>query len=124
MNMLLKPQHPDSANEIPLNAVMSVSRPGCLAVAESNDPAYYIPAWGGFCSYGIAHEVVENVGILGPAADPGHWWIEDEVLYLFRSSALREEFIRDAEPNIDNGWAMWREWFGDKEKTLFNTACF
>ena len=40
------------------------------------------------------------------------------------SSALREEFIRDAEPNIDNGWAMWREWFGDNEKTLFNTACF
>ena len=66
----------------------------CLRACSQNDPAYYIPAWGGFCSYGIAHEVVENVGILGPAADPGHWWIEDEVLYLFRRCVFQNGFVR------------------------------
>ncbi|CAM9986848.1 unnamed protein product [Laminaria digitata] len=90
-----------------------------------NDPTYYLPAWGGFCAYGIAHEVVWNVNNLGPSADPSYWWISgDGVLYLFRSSKPLGKFVSDADRNIEHGDAMWREWFGDNAMTPFNTFCF
>lgn len=44
----------------------------------------YIPAWGGFCSYGVAREIIWNVENLGPASNPDYWTIYNGVLYLFR----------------------------------------
>lgn len=50
-----------------------------------DDPTKYIPAWGGFCSYGIADEGVWTVDTLGPFGDPSVWTISlDGKLHVFR----------------------------------------
>lgn len=51
---------------------------------SQEDPTHYLPSWGGFCSYGVAHEIVWNAANLGPASNPDYWLILDDVLYLFR----------------------------------------
>ncbi|CAM9400890.1 unnamed protein product, partial [Laminaria digitata] len=49
------------------------------------DPDKYLPAWGGFCSYGIAKERIWKTSNLGPFADPSKWKIlSDDRLHVFR----------------------------------------
>ncbi|CAM9523032.1 unnamed protein product [Pylaiella littoralis] len=56
-------------------------------------PLDYIPAWGGFCSYGIALEDGWNPNDLGPHADPDSWYItDDNVLHIFRRYQPRSTF--------------------------------
>lgn len=58
-------------------------RPAPVARSQSN-PGKYTPAFGGFCSWGISHEIIWNPGNLGPQADPNFWLIHDDRLFLFR----------------------------------------
>ncbi|CAN0007734.1 unnamed protein product [Ascophyllum nodosum] len=97
-------------------------------IFESN-PAKYLPAWGGFCSYGISHEIVWDPEILGPKSNPDFWLIIDDQLYLFRSSVPLGKFTTNMYQNINHGNAVWHEWFGADDRdvntmTPFNTACF
>lgn len=50
----------------------------------------YLPAWGGFCSYGISHEIIWNQDNLGPSSNPDFWLIVDDQLYLFRRYRIRQ----------------------------------
>lgn len=57
--------------------------PSC--VCSQSDPFRYVPAWGGFCAYGIAHEELWKKFVLGSYyGDPDCWWIKDGVTYLFK----------------------------------------
>ncbi|CAN0110439.1 unnamed protein product, partial [Hapterophycus canaliculatus] len=92
-----------------------------------SDPVRYLPAWGGFCSYGISHEIVWNKYNLGPASNPDFWLIVDDKLYLFRSATPFAKFQTTTALNIAHGDIMWSEWFNespDPISTPFNTACF
>lgn len=70
--------------ELLATSLSTPARTTPLGFCSQSDPVRYVPAWGGFCSYGIAHEVEWNENVLGPNADPDYWWIKDGVLYLFK----------------------------------------
>ncbi|CAM9998835.1 unnamed protein product [Ectocarpus sp. 6 AP-2014] len=93
-----------------------------------HDKLKYVPAWGGFCSYGIANEPVWTSTTLGPFGNPSKWGIYGGRLHIFRSSTPKEEFEEDIPGNLDRGNAVWEEWFGGMEESLMvppiNTACF
>ncbi|CAM9809812.1 unnamed protein product, partial [Ectocarpus sp. 12 AP-2014] len=95
-----------------------------------SDPERYLPAWGGFCSFGISHEVIWGPDVLGPPSNPDFWLIEDDRLYLFRSETPYGKFKDDKARCIKHGNLVWTEWFGGNPSnegtvmTPFNTACF
>ena len=61
--------------------------PGSL----QQEPLNYIPAWGGFCSWGISREDWWTAETLGPDTDPNYWVITDDgVLHFFRRWAAPE----------------------------------
>ncbi|CAM9360263.1 unnamed protein product, partial [Hapterophycus canaliculatus] len=50
-----------------------------------SDPLAYLPAWGGFCSYGVAAEDFWTPDTLGPFSNPSKWIIgSDGKLHVFR----------------------------------------
>ncbi|CAM9662147.1 unnamed protein product [Scytosiphon promiscuus] len=82
---------------------------------EAN-PNTYIPAWGGFCSWGISREDFWSKDTLGPDADPNQWLItSDGKLHFFRSELPMRKFLGDVEGNIVAGNALWYEWWGGAE---------
>ncbi|CAM9168595.1 unnamed protein product [Ectocarpus sp. 8 AP-2014] len=95
-----------------------------------SDPERYLPAWGGFCGFGISHEVVWSPDVLGPPSNPDFWLIEDDRLYLFRSETPYGKFMDNKARCIKHGNQMWTEWFAGNPSnegtvmTPFNTACF
>lgn len=53
-------------------------------------PLYFLPAWGGFCGWGISGEDWWTKYNLGPDADPRCWMItEDDVLRVFHRCDMR-----------------------------------
>lgn len=72
----------DEPNHAPIFPATSAD--ACPPPPSQEDPTRYLPAWGGFCSYGIAHESVWNEANLGPASNPDYWLMVDGVLHLFR----------------------------------------
>ena len=66
-------------------------------------PRGYIPAYGGYCAYGVAQDGSRN------QVDPTVWSIRDGTLYLFAGQKQRNEFdlltrseIRQADENWNN----------------------
>lgn len=58
--------------------------PGYPLAPQSN-PDKYVPAFGGFCSFGVAAEPVWTADTLGPFGDPSKWTISlDGRLHVFR----------------------------------------
>lgn len=54
-------------------------------LSSQEQPTRYIPAWGGFCSWGISEEDWWTAENLGPQADPNMWLITDDgILHFFR----------------------------------------
>lgn len=89
-----------------------------------SDPERYLPAWGGFCSYGIAKEPVWKTNNLGPFADPSKWKIlSDNRLHVFRSDVPMEKFSLAAAEYLAIGDTNWNAWFDGGVGPL-NTACF
>ncbi|CAN0450469.1 unnamed protein product [Ectocarpus sp. 12 AP-2014] len=94
-------------------------------------PLDYIPAWGGFCSYGIAQEGYWTVSTLGPPSDPNSWLItDDNVLRIFRSELPKAYFMEDIPGNIAAGNRIWTGWWGegtlpgaDGTGSAMNTLC-
>ncbi|CAN0031532.1 unnamed protein product [Ectocarpus sp. 12 AP-2014] len=92
-----------------------------------SDPVKYIPAWGGFCSYGVAAEKFWRSDILGPFGDPSKWLIlpGDGKLHVFRSERPMAKFLLAPGENLEAGDAIWNGWFPAERGSPapLNTAC-
>ena len=70
--------------------------------AFKRDPGRYVPAYGGFCAYGVA------VGKKFDG-DPRLWRIEGGRLYLNLNEEIYETFLEDVEGNIREADGNWPE---------------
>jgi hypothetical protein len=52
------------------------------------DPARYIPAYGGYCAYGVAHGYLVKI-------DPEAWSVVDGRVYLNYDKPVRESWLKD-----------------------------
>mmetsp|Transcript_589 Transcript_589/g.994 ORF Transcript_589/g.994 Transcript_589/m.994 type:complete len:325 (-) Transcript_589:33-1007(-) len=92
------------------------------------DPWQYAPAWGGFCSWGIARELPPQwpwkIDYLGPPASPWTGWsIVDGVLIFNIWESYTDLFMQDGENNMRLAAQRWKNWFGKLEAGPFNTHC-
>jgi YHS domain-containing protein len=64
------------------------------------EPAKYVPAYGGFCAYGVA---------LGKKfdGDPRYWKIVDGRLYLNLNGDIQAEWSKDVPGNISKAGTNW-----------------
>jgi len=93
-----------------------------------NDPWKYAPAWGGFCSWGIARELPPKwpweIDFLGPPASPWTGWsIVDGVLIFNIWESYTDRFMEDGQNNMKLAAQRWKDWFGKLEAGPFNTHC-
>mmetsp|Transcript_18757 Transcript_18757/g.40834 ORF Transcript_18757/g.40834 Transcript_18757/m.40834 type:complete len:379 (-) Transcript_18757:4639-5775(-) len=96
-----------------------------------DDPWRYAPAWGGFCSWGIALELPPSwpwdVDYLGPPASPWNGWlIVDGVLMFNIWESYSDRFSLNLERNIELAANRWANYFGDGKHRFggpFNTHC-
>lgn len=91
-----------------------------------NDPWKYAPAWGGYCSWGVALEMPPSwpwqVDYLGPPASPWEGWLVVNGTLMFNIwSGYSDRFMVNAEQNIKAAIARWEAWFG--QAGPFNTHC-
>ena len=99
------------------------------------NPKKYLPAFGGFCSWGIAEESWWTATTLGPSANPNMWKMINGRLYFFMFRDPKMRFLGeltdddlDASGNtkkyIEDGTTRWSSWYPDHEYTYLNTGCF
>jgi YHS domain-containing protein len=93
------------------------------------DPWKYAPAWGGFCSWGIALELKPawpwEVDFLGPPASPWEGWaIVDGVLIFNIWAGYTDRFLEDVDKNMRLAAERWKGLFrGELHAGPFNTHC-
>ena len=93
------------------------------------DPWKYAPAWGGFCSWGIARELQPEwpwaTDWLGPPASPWNGWaIVDGVLIFNIWASYTDRFLEETETNMKLAAERWKELNGGKlQAGPFNTHC-
>jgi hypothetical protein len=92
------------------------------------DPWKFAPAWGGFCSWGIAREHAPawpwQIDFLGPPASPWEGWaIVDDVLIFNIWSSYTDMFLEEGESNMKLAAQRWKDFFGDLHSGPFNTHC-
>lgn len=92
------------------------------------DPDYYVPAFGGFCSYGVAEETVWSASNMGPQSDPEEQWIiYDDRLFMNRGKVAQLWFRQHPEVYLQDGTSSWHDWWGEDVDIMSgpkNTACF
>ncbi|HKQ31991.1 MAG TPA: YHS domain-containing (seleno)protein [Thermodesulfobacteriota bacterium] len=68
--------------------------------AFKKDPAQYLPAYGGYCAYGVA---------IGKKfwADPAVWEIVDGTLYLNLDKSIQQEWDKDKTGYITKAESNW-----------------
>ena len=94
-----------------------------------NDPWKYAPAWGGFCSWGIALELPPawpwEPSHLGPPASPWEGWaIVDGVLIFNIWHDFTRKFMRNVDENMKLAAERWKDFFdGELYSGPFNTHC-
>lgn len=72
-------------------------------------PAKYLPAYGGYCAYGVANEVLAPVEI-------DTWEILDGCLVLQFSREVKQRFHDDSTGNIQRANDNWRRFrVGDRD---------
>lgn len=64
------------------------------------DPAKYMPAYGGYCAYGVAKGATYNI-------DPEAWKIVDGTLYLNYSKGVQKDWQADIPGFIAKANANW-----------------
>jgi hypothetical protein len=101
------------------------------------NPAKYLPAYGGFCSYGLAFErgpdheawggaVGMDVAapeegwpwaadVMGPPTSVENWVIKNDRLYFAFLPEVLAEFLNDFETNRQRADGRWAAWYGDGE---------
>ena len=103
------------------------------------NPAKYLPAYGGFCSYGMAFErgpdheawggaVGMDVAapeegwpwaadVMGPPTSVENWVIKNDRLYFAFLPEVMAEFLDDFETNSKRADERWAAWYGDGDLT-------
>ncbi|GAB4198225.1 MAG: YHS domain-containing (seleno)protein [Wenzhouxiangellaceae bacterium] len=66
------------------------------------DPQRYVPAYGGYCAYGVT----KGKKFI---ADPEVWEIVDGRLYLNLDNRVKSAWVKDIPGHIREGDAQWRE---------------
>jgi YHS domain-containing protein len=69
------------------------------------NPARYLPVYGGYCAYGVAHGHKVDV-------DPEAWRVVDNKLYLNYSKDVQKKWLADIPGNIklaDSSWVDLRD---------------
>eukprot|EP01062_Namystynia_karyoxenos_P069256 TRINITY_DN64782_c0_g1_i1.p1 TRINITY_DN64782_c0_g1~~TRINITY_DN64782_c0_g1_i1.p1 ORF type:complete len:230 (+),score=52.20 TRINITY_DN64782_c0_g1_i1:79-690(+) len=103
-----------------------------------SDPNKYVPAWGGFCAWGIAREGTDSNP--SPQAQPGWpwdgkhmgppcgptdgWKIIDGRLFCAIDRRYIESFAFLGEQGIADGDMRWSAWYGGQNRGPLNTGCF
>ena len=64
------------------------------------DPAKYVPAFGGYCAYGVAKNTLAPVQI-------STWQLVDGRLVLNKNAAIREAFNEDVPGHLRDAEANW-----------------
>lgn len=92
------------------------------------DPAKFMPQYGGFCSWGISAEFCPSYpwskDCLGPAGNWAQWTIQNEKLYFFYVDKAKYQFLMDPTTYIAAGDSRWKDFYGEKAPSTFNTACY
>lgn len=68
--------------------------------AFNKDPARYLPAYGGYCAFGVTKGKKFYT-------DPLAWHIEDGTLYLNLDANVQQVWLRDVPGNIDTANGIW-----------------
>lgn len=92
------------------------------------DPWKYAPKWGGFCSWGISHEIPPvwpwAADFLGPPAHPWDaWTLYNGSLYFNYFPSISKDFFAHPTENIKMAESRWEGWFGELQAGPFNTVC-
>lgn len=92
------------------------------------DPWKYAPAWGGFCSWGVALEKPPQwpwqIDYLGPPASPWNGWLVVNGTLMFNIwASYSDRFMGNVEQNVQDAIARWEGWFGELHAGPFNTHC-
>jgi len=121
----------NSLNE--LNTTFYFANEDNLALFEA-DSMKYLPAYGGFCAFGVAFETVEDGGwpwsrnYVGAPGTPDIWRIDDDGrLYIAFIPGAMDGFFEDWPSGRDQADKRWRSWWGDASPSTmngpFNTDC-
>ena len=96
------------------------------------NPLKYVPAYGGFCSWGITEETMPeypwDADCLGPSADPDVYTIFQDRIFFFRDATPMAYFLADGDIEttmqyIADGDARWNDWFAELDDMPQNTLC-
>jgi YHS domain-containing protein len=71
-----------------------------------NDPAKYVPQYGGFCAYGVMN------GLLRDVEGPSAFAVYKGKLYICGNQAALKSFMTDIDANIDKADENWRQLAG------------
>ncbi len=77
---------------------------GANKATFENNPARYMPQFGGFCSNGINYVIP-----WGGGGSPNSWRIYKGKLYVFGGQKARDHFEMDTELNLDRAHQYWNE---------------
>ena len=96
------------------------------AVFDTN-PAKYVPAYGGFCSFGICaeycnQEFIWDAQCQGPVSDVSVFKVYNETLYFFASKNVVDDWYDNVEVMIAAGDVRWDSWYPDGQYRQ-NTLC-
>jgi YHS domain-containing protein len=90
------------------------------------DPVKYMPAYGGFCAFGISMEycgfLAWDASCLGPSGGLTNFAYYDDKLYLFYSDSAKDLFEVNPKTAIALGDSRWMGWFGSS--VVQSTKCF
>ena len=121
------PQH-----ERYLNGYVFVFLSSTNAALFEADPWRYAPAFGGFCSYGVAVEAPSPYFTSGelwmPSAnmvDPA-WFRRENTTFMNKDVHAMDNFFTgdDIDARIAQGYDDWQRWWGrDRSNWVFNTKC-
>jgi YHS domain-containing protein len=101
-------------------------------------PSKYVPAWGGFCAWGIAREGCDNnpspdcepnwpwkVGFMGPPAGPddGCAVVSGRLMCAINKDFL-QKFQGLGAGGISDADTRWKLWYGGLDAGPINTGCY
>ena len=93
------------------------------------DPEKYLPAYGGFCVWGVANEREPewpwSRTHMGPPCGPSDGWhVDNGKLYCAFNKRFINMFFENAAINIPRADKRWSEWFEDLTAGPLNNRCY
>ena len=98
-------------------------------VTFEQDPERYLPAYGGFCAWGVANEREpkwpwSRTHMGPPCGSSDGWYVDNDKLYCAFNKHFIEMFFEDAAANIPLANERWSEWFGNLTEGPINNHCY